>query len=170
MNIGIIVFAYNRSRHLNKVLEGLRRNEGISKLYIFQDGLKCEQDRDEWQKTQQVIKSISWCEVIYTQSPCNKGLAKSIVDGMNAVFTENDAVIVLEDDCVPTANYIRYMYQCLDTYAENKKVYSVSGYSWPIDLSENQYDVYGCGRISSWGWGNEARIRRRSRIRNRARD
>lgn len=153
MNIGIIVFAYNRSRHLNKVIEGLRRNERISKLYIFQDGLKCERDRDEWEKTRRIIRSIDWCEVIYTQSLYNKGLAKSIVDGVNAVFTENDAVIVLEDDCVPAVNYIRYMYRCFETYAENQKVYSVSGYSWPIDLPENRYDVYGCGRISSWGWG-----------------
>ena len=67
MNIGIIVFAYNRSQHLNEVLEGLRKNEGISKLYIFQDGLKSEQHRDEWEKTQRIIKSIIWCKVIYTQ-------------------------------------------------------------------------------------------------------
>lgn len=153
MNIGITVFAYNRSRHLKKVLEGLRKNEGISKLYIFQDGLKCEQHRDEWEATQHVIESIDWCDVIYTQSPYNKGLAKSIVDGINVVFAENDAVIVLEDDCVPAADFIRYMYQCFDTYAENKKAYSVSGYSWPIKLPKDKYDVYSCGRISSWGWG-----------------
>ena len=153
MNIGIIVFAYNRSQHLNEVLEGLRKNEGISKLYIFQDGLKSEQHRDEWEKTQRIIKSIIWCKVIYTQSPYNKGLAKSIVEGINTVFTENDAVIVLEDDCVPMANFICYMYQCFETYAENKKVYSVSGYGWPIALPEDQYDVYGSGRICSWGWG-----------------
>ena len=58
MNIGITVFAYNRSWHLSKVLEGLEKNEGISKLYIFQDGLKCEQHRMEWEKTQYVIKNI----------------------------------------------------------------------------------------------------------------
>ena len=139
MNIGITVFAYNRSWHLSKVLEGLEKNEGISKLYIFQDGLKCEQHRMEWEKTQYVIKNIDWCEVIYSQSPYNKGLAKSIVDGVNTVFIENDAVIVLEDDCVPASNFISYMIQCFDKYAEQEEVYSVSGYSWPIILPENEY-------------------------------
>ena len=153
MNIGIIIFAYNRSWHLKKVLDGLRRNEGISKLYIFQDGLKCEQHRGEWEKTQQVIKNTDWCEVIYAHSLYNKGLAKSIVDGINTVFADNDAVVVLEDDCVPAANFIDFMSQCFDKYAKNEKVYSVSGYSWPINLPEDEYDVYGCGRISSWGWG-----------------
>ncbi len=153
MNIGIIVFAYNRSQHLKKVLEGLKRNEGVSKLYIFQDGLKYEQHREEWEKTQQVIKAIDWCEVAYHQSTYNKGLAKSIVDGINIVFENNDAVVVLEDDCVPIDNFISFMRQCFEKYQDNKKVYSVSGYSWPINLPEDEYDVYGCGRISSWGWG-----------------
>lgn len=153
MKIGTIVFAYNRSQHLRKVLEGLEQNKEISKLYIFQDGLKCEQHRSGWEETRQVIESIDWCKVAYTQSPYNKGLAKSIVDGINTVFAENDAVVVLEDDCVPTAHFMNYMRQCLDKYEGNKKVYSVSGYSWPIELPESQYDVYGCGRISSWGWG-----------------
>ncbi len=153
MDIGIIVFAYNRSEHLNKVLEGLRKNAGVLKLYIFQDGLKCTDHQSEWERTYQVIKGIDWCEVIYYQSSHNKGLAKSIVDGINEVFKENDAVVVLEDDCVPTANFISFMQQCFEQYENDKRVYSVSGYSWPIDLPKNEYDIYACGRISSWGWG-----------------
>lgn len=153
MDIGIIVFAYNRSEHLNKVLEGLRKNAGVLKLYIFQDGLKCTDHQSEWERTYQVIKGIDWCEVTYYQSSYNKGLAKSIVDGINEVFKENDAVVVLEDDCVPTANFISFMQQCFEQYENDKRVYSVSGYSWPIDLPKNEYDIYACGRISSWGWG-----------------
>ncbi len=153
MDIGIVVFAYNRSRHLGKVLEGLRENREVSKLYIFQDGLKCEEHQNEWEMTRQVIEDIDWCETAYQLSHKNKGLACSIVDGISAVFAENDAVIVLEDDCVPTANFVNFMVQCFEKYQNDKRVYSVSGYSWPIDLPEDEYDVYGCGRVSSWGWG-----------------
>ena len=38
-------------------------------------------------------------------------------------------------------------------YKDDKRIFSVSGYSWPIKLQNSEYDVYGCGRISSWGWG-----------------
>lgn len=153
MKAGIIVFAYNRDRHLEKVLDGLKKNEEISKIYIFQDGLKCEEHRNGWEKTQQVIKGIDWCEVVYELAPDNKGLANSIVDGINAVFMDHDAVIVLEDDCVPTANFISFMMQCFDKYQDDTRVYSVSGFSWPINLPQDAYDIYGCGRISSLGWG-----------------
>lgn len=153
MQVGTILFCYNRSRHLGEVLAGLRKNQGLTKLYIFQDGLKCEEHRLEWEKVKAEIEDIDWCIKEYHLSPYNKGLACSIVDGINTVLKENDAVIVLEDDCVPTANFISFMHQCFEKYHEDKRVYSVSGYSYPIELEKSEWDVYGCGRISSWGWG-----------------
>ena len=154
METGIIVFAYNRSCHLKQVIDGLKENKGISKLYIFQDGLKCEQHRREWEKTRQVIDEIDWCEVVSHYEACNKGLSRSIVDGINRVFEENDTVVVLEDDCVPAPRFIEFMEQCFEKYKGDQRVYSVGGYSWPINIQrKDESDIYFCRRISSWGWG-----------------
>lgn len=153
MEIGIIIFAYNRSWHLQQTLEALKHNSGVNKIYIFQDGLKLEEHREEWQKTTEVICDIDWCEVVFHLSDKNKGLKKSILDGVNYVFQENDAVVVLEDDCVTTANFMTFMRQCLETYKCCGRVYSVSGYAWPIEFEEKKNDAYFCGRISSLGWG-----------------
>ena len=153
MKIGIAVFAYNRSWHLQQVLDGLQKNESIDKLYVFQDGLKFEHHRKEWEKVREIIENISWCAKTCVYSDQNKGLAKSIVGGINFVLKENDAVVVLEDDCVPTANFVSFMKQCFEKYDNDKNIYSVTGYAWPISLPKDAYDIYGCGRISSWGWG-----------------
>ena len=56
MKTGIIVFAYNRGDHLQKVIAGLKENEEVSRLYIFQDGIKCVEHRSEWEKTRQVLR------------------------------------------------------------------------------------------------------------------
>lgn len=154
MKTGIIVFAYNRGDHLQKVIAGLKENEEVSRLYIFQDGIKCVEHRSEWEKTRQVIEAIDWCEVIYHREVCNKGLSRSIVDGINAVLKENDAVVVLEDDCVPTPGFIGYMEQCFEKYKGDQRVYSIGGYAWPINIQKrDESDIYFCRRISSWGWG-----------------
>ncbi len=152
MNVGIIVFAYNRFQHLKNVLEGLKKNEGICKLYIFQDGLKCEKHRDTWERVCQIITEIDWCEVVYYQSPYNKGLSVSIVDGINTVFKENNAVVVLEDDCVPHPLFMEYVRGCLEKYQYDKRVFSINGYSWNADVESNGTDAYFIGRTSSWGW------------------
>lgn len=152
MDIGIIVFAYNRSGHLRKVLDGLSKNKGVSKLYIFQDGLKSEEHQSEWENTQQVIKATNWCKVVYQLSPYNKGLADSIVDGINTVLEENDAVVVLEDDCVPHPLFIEYATKCLEKYDDNKRVFSINGYAWNLNVDSNGTDAYFAGRFGSWGW------------------
>lgn len=152
MDIGVAVFAYNRSRHLKKVLDGLKQNKGVSKLYIFQDGLKCGEHRSEWEKTKQVILETDWCEVVYTQSANNKGLANSVVDGISAVLEEKDAVVVLEDDCIPHPLFLSYVTKGLEKYREDQRVFAINGYAWNLKVDENGTDAYFAGRFGSWGW------------------
>lgn len=154
MKIATLLFTYNRSIHTGKVINALKQNTVLpQKLFVFQDGIKPGKDIEEWQKVNGLIKTIDWCDNEIIISAYNKGLAASIVSGINYVFEEYDAVIVLEDDCIPAPNFINFMQQCFEKYRDNKDIYSVSGYSWPFILKKTSYDVYGCGRISSWGWG-----------------
>jgi GR25 family glycosyltransferase involved in LPS biosynthesis len=153
MKVGIAVFAYNRNIHLSKTLAGLKTNKEVKEIYVFQDGLKTESHRAGWEATKKVISDIDWCKVNYILAGENKGLARSIVSGINHVLKENDAIVVLEDDCVPTSNFMYFMLQCFEKYRDNRKVYNVSGYAWPIDVEKDEYDVYFTGRTNSWGWG-----------------
>lgn len=156
MKTAILLFTYNRSYHTEKVITSLRNNTVLpEKLIIYQDGLNqgYENDAYEWKKVNKLINSIDWCNKEIIVSEHNKGLAQSIVSGINYAFKSYEAVIVLEDDCVAAPDFVRFMEQCFEKYEQNKSVFCVSGYSWPVLMEESQYDVYGCGRISSWGWG-----------------
>lgn len=155
MDVATLLFTYNRSRHTEQVLNGLKGNTVLpQKLFVFQDGLKePKEGNDEWNQVSRLIHSIDWCDTEIIVSDHNKGLAASIVSGINYVFERYDAIIVLEDDCVPSCNFINFMVQCFEKYKDYKDVYCVSGYAWPINVKKDLFDVYGCGRISSWGWG-----------------
>lgn len=154
MKIATLLFTYNRRRHTEIVLRKLRQNiNHPEKLFIFQDGLRESEDAEEWNKVNQFIKRVDWCDTEIIVSEYNKGLAASIVAGITYVFKEYDAIIVLEDDCIPAPSFINFMRQCFEKYQHDKRVYSVSGYAYPISLAKQTYDIYGCGRISSWGWG-----------------
>ena len=154
MNIVTIIFTYNRSWHTKQVLDALKKNTVLpEKMVIFQDGLKNEEHREEWERVNEIITKVEWCDCETVVSEKNKGLAESVVLGINWAFERYDAVIVLEDDCVPNINFIKFMYQCLNKYQKVERVHSVSGYAWPIDIPRGKDDIYFCGRISSWGWG-----------------
>ncbi len=154
MKIGTVLFSYNRSYHTGKVLEALSRNYVMpSMLYIFQDGLKKEEHRSEWEKVNEIIKQVDFCPVTLRISEKSKGCAQSIVSGIHEVLEQNDAVIVLEDDCVPAPNFMMYMLQGLEKYKEDKRVYEIGAGSWPVPVQRDQYDVFGTRITWSWGWG-----------------
>lgn len=154
MRIAAILFTYHRSYHTGQVLESIKNNTILpEKLFIFQDGLKPSEDETEWKKVNSMIQEVNWCDKELIVSERNKGLADSVILGVDAVFQEYDAVIVIEDDCVLAPGFMKFMVQALTRYEENQKVYSVSGYRWPVRLEKDQYDAFCCGRVSSWGWG-----------------
>ena len=153
MKTGIALFVYNRPEHTQEVLNGLRKNK-IPKLYIFSDGIKDEKDNNSVGKVRNLIDSIDWCETEIIKNKENKGLANSIVYGVNYVLERHTRIIVLEDDCVPSDNFIAFMEKCFNKHENNEKVMNVTGYSLPIKVPDNYpYDIYFSYRSSSWGWG-----------------
>ena len=155
MKIVTILFTYNRPVHTGKVLDALSKNTILpEKLFIFHDGKKDSTNTEDWNAVEDVIHGVCWCDCECITSEFNKGLADSVVYGVTTVLKDYDAVIVLEDDCVPHPQFMEYMTACLNIYCENKEVYSVSGYAYPIDVvSQYDSDVYAVGRVSSLGWG-----------------
>lgn len=152
----VIFFIYNRPEHTAKVLEGLKRNR-ISKLYVFSDGPREAQAAPTVEATRQLIRDIDWCEVEAEYSPINKGLANSVIYGVTKVFSMGyESVIVLEDDCVPSDNYIKYMRDTLMHYRDVPEVMHVSGFGLPIK-KHTQADVYLTPFPCSWGWGTWAK-------------
>ncbi|WP_144924295.1 glycosyltransferase family 2 protein [Halorubrum salsamenti] len=150
---GIAVFAYNRPNHLSRVLSGLQQNN-IDHLYIFVDGPTDERDKEQVADVRKRAEQVDWCRTTVTTHNHNIGLADSIVSGIERVFEDHQRIIVLEDDCVPASNFVSFMKNSLEEYADDKQVMNVNGYSPPINIPGNYpYDIYFTYRSASWGWG-----------------
>jgi hypothetical protein len=150
---GIAVFTYDRPNHLRQVLNGIEKND-IEHLYVFSDGPADSGDADRVRAVRSIITDINFCSTTVVARDENLGVAQSITSGVERVFEDHERVIVIEDDCVPASNYVRFMQTCLDAYGDVERVMSVSGYSPPIEIpNDYPYDVYFTKRPSSWGWG-----------------
>lgn len=154
VTIATVLFTYNRSKHTKQVLEALSKNTILpEKLYIFQDGPKKNTYKKEWDAVSNVINAVSWCDTEIIISDQNKGLASSIKSGVSKVLQTYDAVIVLEDDCVPHPQFMDYMVKALKKYEQKKEVYHIGASSEPVDVEKNGTDAYFLGRANSCGWG-----------------
>lgn len=153
MNIAVLVFAYNRPEHTKKTLDALKQNTILpKKLYIFQDGRKVTTDSEKWNQVNKIIHEVDWCQTELIVSDINKGLADSIVSGINYAFQTNDAVIVLEDDIVTHPQFMEYMIQSLEKYKDEKKVYNINANAFSLNPPPNGVDAYFIKRAFSWGW------------------
>lgn len=153
----IAIFTYKRLDTLKLSIDSLLKckNAENSEVYIFSDGPKKENDREEIEKVRDFIKSIKGFKKVITKfSDVNKGLADSIIGGVTSVINEHGSIIVLEDDLLVSSNFLSYMNSALYHYKNDDKVFSVSGYTPPIKSIKNQYefDNYFTLRGSSWGW------------------
>lgn len=153
----IILFVYNRPEHTKKTVEALKLNHlaSDSLLFIFSDGYKNEKDRKNVEEVRSFISTISgFKEIKITLRDKNLGLADSVISGVTQIINEYGKVIVLEDDIVTSPYFLNFMNEALNFYKDDKRIYSISGYNFPIKIPKSyHHKIYISPRPSSWGWG-----------------
>jgi hypothetical protein len=125
-----------------------------SDLFIYSDGPECSKDQVIISEVRAYLKTIcGFKSITLYESLTNKGLAKSIIEGVTDVINQYGKVIVLEDDLIVSKNFLVFMNEALEFYDKNQKVFSVSGYGLKVAKpSIYEYDVYFTPRGLSWGW------------------
>lgn len=151
----IAIFAYNRPEHLSKCIDSLKRNSVATqtKLFLFSDGPKNNKDVEKIKQVRSKLSKV--CGFEHVELICeerNKGLARSIIDGVNLILENSNEIIVLEDDLIVSNDFIEYMNAALDFYREKQKVFSISAYTAPIRVKPSATNSFFFQRINSWGW------------------
>lgn len=152
----IVLFVYNRPLHTLQTLEALTANElaDVSVLYIYADGPKANaqiETREQIVEVKKIIRQKQWCkEVHIIESPTNKGLADSIIDGVTEIVNKYGKIIVLEDDIVTSPGFLRYMNDALELYKNDSDVMHISGYMYPH--KEKLPDTFFLNVSLCWGW------------------
>lgn len=158
----ILLFAFKRLDPLMRTVESLQQNSESSEsdLFIFVDGPRADRPEEESmvQKVRDYVNSIEGFKSVHCSFPeTNRGLGPSIIRGVNSVISEFGRVIVLEDDLILSRNFLSFMNQGLTKYENERKVFSVCGYSNSIKVPADYLsDAYFCTRSSSWGWATWA--------------
>jgi len=152
----VILFVYNRPQHLKQTLKVLQQNilAEKSELFIYSDGRKTDKDKINVADVRKYIRNIhGFKKVEIIERDKNLGLAKSVIEGVSEVFNSNDKVIVLEDDIVTVPSFLTFMNNALEYYQNNKSIFSISGYTYPVNIPVSyQEKVFISYRSSSWGW------------------
>lgn len=161
----VVLLAYRRPEQTRRVFEAIRVAKP-RELFLVMDGPK-PGDTDDYERVEQtraVVENVDWeCNVRRVYASKNLGLKARVSSGLDAVFSEVESAIILEDDCLPSATFFPYASELLDRFSTNEKIGLISG-SQRLrgrKLSEASYEFSRDVRI--WGWATWARTWRNFR-------
>jgi hypothetical protein len=154
--VPVALFCYNRPEHTDQTIAALRLNSLASntELHIFSDGPKTELDRAGVDGVRRLLKTVEgFKSVNVVERPTNFGLARSVITGVSDLFERYERLVVLEDDIVTAPDYLAFASEALAAYATEKRVFSVTGYNFPLRIDPSYaFDAYFSYRCNSWGW------------------
>ncbi len=154
----VILFVYSRLESTLKVLNALKQNTISQKtdLIIFSDAARSSSDISDVKEVRKLISEIDgFKSITVNYREKNFGLANNIIDGVTSVINSYGKAIVLEDDIVTSPYFLEFMNLALDKYQNNKKVWHISGWNYPIE-TDGIGDAFFWRLMNCWGWATWA--------------
>ncbi len=149
---------FNRPEKTARVWEQIRKAKP-KKLYISADGPRenCPDDKDKCQKVHKIVRNVDWeCDVKYLIHDKNKGCTLAGKTAFDWVFGQEEEMIQLEDDVLPTQSFFWFMQEMLEKYKDNRQICYVCAENYGIKYGNATYFFSKYG--GSWGWATWKRV------------
>ena len=150
----VSLFIFNRPQTTERVFERIAEVEP-PRLHVVADGPRAsvESDPERCRAAREVTEQVDWdCEVSRTYADENLGLKRRFVTGLESIFSAEKRTIILEDDCVPNRDFFRFCEEMLDRYAEDERVWDVSGTNHLQRWRDEMQDYHFSNQGGIWGW------------------
>lgn len=155
MNTAVAFIFFNKTETTKQVFEQIK-NAKPDKLYLISDGAresKIGESEIVSELRNWVENSIDWeCKITKIYSDKNLGCKGRIVSGLTAVFENEEAAIIIEDDCKPRKPFFDYCEKMLNRYKDDNRVMMINGGN-QVALSKYEITDDYCFSKNVWIWG-----------------
>lgn len=155
MTAPVVLISFNRPEATRRTLEAIRE-AAPADLLLIADGPRPGRDEDvaNCAAVRGELEAIDWpCEVHRRYNEENLGPETTIETGLDWAFDHVGEAIILEDDCLPNADFFRFCSELLERYRDTEDVWQVTGRAPTISpeiFGEASYTFAGLGAV--WGW------------------
>lgn len=154
MGIPVLLLLYARPKETQVLLDAIR-DWDISNLYIAADGPRhgCPDDVERCREVRSLALANSRNHNIRTLfRDENLGPSRGVVSSIDWFFENEEAGIILEDDCIPSASFFPFCEELLEKYRDEPRVMMISGnnFLYEREMPTNNYVFTRYPHI--WGW------------------
>lgn len=154
-NIPILILGFRRSALLESLIKTLK-SEGGKNIFISIDGPRNEDDAKEQKLIRNTLTRNKIHESKIQMLSSNLGCQKGVYAGITWFFSKNARGIILEDDCLPTRNFL----QCCAAFLNNKEIQMtaciISGNNFSGEKID--FDFYESKYPHCWGWATRSEV------------
>ncbi len=152
-SLAVLVIAFERPSETRAVLEVLASYPS-AKVAVFQDGPRDSPEAHARHRAvREVIREFEG-DVVYDYRPLqeNAGCAFGVAEAIRWFFSKNDRGAVLEDDCLPTIEFLEFCASGLSRYESNHQIGSIGGQGYSLAAGAAP-DLSVLSRYPQiWGW------------------
>jgi hypothetical protein len=149
------MIVFNRPRPTRKVFAAVR-GARPSRLYIAADGPRPDRDGDALRcaEVRRVADEVDWpCEVHTQFQDANLGCGPGPSQAITWFFEQEEAGVILEDDCLPHPDFFAFCEWALERYHDDRRVWHVGGNNFAA--APELFAGASVGFVSLaqvWGW------------------
>jgi hypothetical protein len=151
----VLIVAFNRPEETARVISRLRSVKP-KVIYFAVDGPRKNRPEETQLvlQTQKLVTEFDWnCQVYTLFQSKNLGCGLGVSTAISWALTNEDSVIVLEDDVLPEQSFFLFCQELLERYRYNDKVFAISGSNFVPKRYLTKSDSYRFTPITHvWGW------------------
>jgi hypothetical protein len=158
----VLMILFNRPHLAEQVFERVREARP-ARLYLAVDGARDSRptDAELTARCRELATKVDWpCELKTRFSEVNQGCGRGPSNAITWFFSQEEAGIILEDDCLPEPSFFPFCAEMLASYADDARVMHINGNNFAPAGARAIYggDSFGFGRYAqAWGWASWAR-------------
>jgi hypothetical protein len=150
--VAFIIF--NRPDTTARVFEAIRQAKP-PQLFVIADGPRVDRlnEAEKCVATRAIIDRVDWkCEVLTNYSDMNLGCKRRVYSGIDWIFSQVEAAIILEDDCLPAPSFFQFCQTLLEKYRYDDRISMIGGTNYQQGHSRTSYSYFFSKYAHIWGW------------------
>lgn len=152
----ILFLVFNRPDETARVFESIRSRRP-TRLFVAADGARADRpgEAEVVRRTREIATAVDWpCEVKTLFRTENLGCGRAVSEAITWFFTEVEAGIILEDDCLPHPDFYTFCADLLVRYRDEPRIATIGGTHFlPEDLPHAR-SHYASKYFQMWGWAS----------------
>jgi hypothetical protein len=150
----VLFLIFNRPAETARVFVAIREQRP-SRLFVAADGARPDRadERALVRESRTIATKVDWpCDVKILFRDTNLGCGLAVSGAISWFFEQVEEGIILEDDCLPHADFFPYCETLLARYRHELRVATIAGTHFLPSSLHYEHSHYASKYFQMWGW------------------